>query len=40
MKYVFLIMDEGEAPIIFPKRVLHEEIVDAVEYREVISCGF
>ncbi len=40
MKYVVLLMDEGETPIIFPKRLLHEEIADAVENREVISAGF
>ena len=40
MKYVVLLMKEGETPIIFPNRVHHEEIADAVEHREVISAGF
>jgi len=40
MKYVVLITDEGETPIIFPERLFHDEIANAVENREVVSAGF
>ncbi len=40
MKYVVLITDEGETPIIFPKQLFHDEVANTVENRGVVSAGF
>ncbi len=40
MKYVVLITEEGETPIIFPKELFHDEVANAVENRGVVSAGF